>query len=467
MTVKPARLFIKAFKRRWSEDGGYREVLVIAVPLILSTGAWSLLLFVDRMFLSWYSSDAIAAAMPAGMASFAMMCLFIGTAAYVNTFVAQYFGAREEENIGAVIWQGIYFSGLSILIVVPAYLWSEEFFALISHEESVQLLEVDYFKLLMYSAVFMVLNNTLSSFFSGLGKTMVVMWVSILITVINMVLDYLFIFGKFGFSEMGIRGAATATNIAVIIGSIVLLSLIFQEKYIQRFQLLSAWRFNKKLFNRLVYFGFPNGLRLFIDMSAFTAFLLFIGTLGTRELVASNIAFNINALSFLPMVGLMIGVAVVVGQRLGENQPQLAEKATWSAIHIALTFFGVLAVLYLSIPKVFIYPFTLNGGLDDMQGSVEMIVLLLKFIAFFGMFDALFLVFLGALEGAGDTRFIMKMSFIISLLLLVLPCYLYIKNFEANIYVLWSIITLNVILYCLVFFMRFYKGPWKTMSVIH
>jgi MATE family multidrug resistance protein len=458
---------LKTLKRRWSEDGGYREVLVIAVPLILSTGAWSLLLFVDRMFLSWYSSDAIAAAMPAGMASFAIMCLFIGTAAYVNTFVAQYFGAGEESKIGAVIWQGIYFSGLSIFIVIPAYVWAEEFFALIDHSESLQLLEVDYFKLLMYSSVFVVLNNTLSSFFSGLGKTIVVMWVSVLITIINILLDYLFIFGKFGFSEMGIGGAAIATNSAVIVGSILLLILIFQSKYRQRFQLLSAWRFDKELFNRLVYFGFPNGLRLFIDMSSFTAFLMFVGTLGTRELAASNIAFNINALSFLPMVGLMIGVVVVVGQRLGENKPQLAEKATWSAIHIALVFFGVLALLYLSIPKIFIYPFTLNEGLSDMQGSVEMIVVLLKFIAFFGMFDALFLVFLGALEGAGDTRFIMKMSFIISVLLLVIPCYLYIKNFQANIYVLWSIITLNVILYCLVFFLRFYKGPWKTMSVIH
>ncbi|MDW3096104.1 MAG: MATE family efflux transporter [Gammaproteobacteria bacterium] len=458
---------LTSFKARWSADGGYREVLIIAVPLILSTGAWSLLLFVDRMFLSWYSSDAIAAAMPAGMASFAMMCLFIGTAAYVNTFVAQYFGAKEEENIGAVMWQGIYLSGMSILIVIPAYLLAEDFFALIGHSISLQSLEVDYFKLLMYSAVFVVLNNTLSSFFSGLGKTMVVMWVSVLITMINILLDYLLIFGNLGFPGMGIRGAATATNIAVITGSLVLVLLIFQAKYRERFQLLSTWRFDKQLFNRLIYFGFPNGLRLFIDMSAFTAFLMFVGTLGTRELAASNIAFNINALSFLPMVGLMIGVAVVVGQRLGENKPHLAEKATWSAIHIALLFFGLLAIMYLSIPQVFIYPFTLNGGLGDMYGSVDMIVILLKFIAFFGMFDALFLVFLGALEGAGDTRFIMKMSFIISVLLLVVPCYLYISHYQANIYVLWSIITINVIIYCLVFFKRFYKGSWKKMSVIH
>lgn len=458
---------MNAITKRWSDEGGYREVLRIAVPLILSTGAWSVLLFVDRMFLSWYSSEAIAAAMPAGMASFAMLCFFIGTAAYVNTFVAQYYGAKEEYKIGAIVWQGIYFSFLSVLLIVPAYLLAENFFSAIGHASEVQILEVEYFKLLMYSAFFVVLNNTLSSFFSGMGKTLVVMWVSIVITVINIALDYILIFGKLGFPVMGISGAAIATNIAVICGSLVFISLVFAKAHRQRFKVLSAWRLDLELFNRLIYFGMPNGLRLLIDMSAFTAFLMFVGTLGTRELAASNIAFNINALSFLPMVGLMIGVAVVVGQRLGEKQPLLAEKAAWSGIHIAVIFFGALGIMYVSIPWLFIYPFTLNGGLQDLTEGQQLIVVLLRFVALFGLFDAIFLVLLGALEGAGDTRFIMKASIVVSLGMLVLPCYLYIKYFQADLLVMWLIITLNVVLYCVVFFVRFKQGRWKSMSVIH
>ncbi len=456
-----------AFKQRWSAPGGYREVLRVAVPLILSTGSWSILLFVDRMFLSWHSSEAIAAAMPAGMTSFAMLCFFIGTAAYVNTFVAQYYGAQEEHKIGAIVWQGIYFSLLSLFAIVPAYLIADDFFALINHEPALQKLEVQYFKLLMFSALFVVLNNTLSSFFSGLGRTLVVMWVSIIITLINIVLDYILIFGKLGFPALGIAGAAIATNIAIVSGCLVLLVLVFTKSHALRFQLFSSWRFDRQLFNRLIYFGLPNGLRLLIDMSAFTAFLMFVGTLGTRDLAVSNIAFNINALSFLPMVGLMIGVSVVVGQRLGEQQVALAEKATWSGLHIAVIFFGALGLMYLLVPSLFIYPFTLNNGLQDLSNGEQMIVVLLRFIALFGLFDAMFLLFLGALEGAGDTRFIMKASIIISLGLLVLPCYLYIKYFPAELMMLWLIITLNVMIYCAVFYVRFKQGHWKSMSVIH
>jgi len=457
---------IESIKHRWSAESGYREVLAMSIPLILSTGAWSILLFFDRMFLAWYSPAAIAAAMPAGMTSFAMLCFFIGTAAYVNTFVAQYYGADEEHNIGAIVWQGIYFSALSLVIIIPAYFLAEMFFSLVGHAPEVKEQEVLYFKILMYSSMFMVLNNALGSFFSGLGKTLVVMWVSVVITVINIALDYILIFGNLGFPEMGIRGAATASNIAVITGSVLYLLLIFQKKYRNRFNLISSSKFDRGLFNRLIYFGSPNGLRLFIDMSAFTAFLMFVGTLGTHEGVTTNIAFNIEALAFLPMVGMMIGVAVIVGQRLGENKPHLAEKAAWSAIHLTLTFFGILAVLYLMTPKVFIYPFTLHGGLNELTNGVETIVVLLRFVAFFCIFDAIFLVFLGALEGAGDTRFIMKMSLVISIFLLVIPCYLYIRYFEATMHGLWWIITINVVIYCAVFFWRFKTGPWKSMRVI-
>ena len=300
-----------------------------------------------------------------------------------------------------------------------------------------------------------------------MGKTLVVMWVSIFITIVNIVLDYIFIFGKLGLPAMGIEGAAIATNIAIICGSLVFIVLVFAKHHRQRFQILSAWRFDNSLFKRLIYFGMPNGVRMLIDMSAFTAFLFFVGVLGTRELAASNIAFNINALAFLPMVGLMIGVAVVVGQRLGENKPHLAEKAAWSGIHIALMFFGSLAVMYTFVPSLFIYPFTVNGGLQDIQDGQQLIIVLLRFIALFGLFDAVFLVLLGALEGAGDTRFIMKASVVISLGLLVLPCYIYIKYFQADLIILWLIITLNVVLYSTVFFLRFRQGRWKSMSVIH
>ena len=135
-------------KQRWNSQGGYREVLAIAVPLILSTASWSVQHFVDRMFLSWYAPEAIAAAMPAGMLHFSMVSIFMGTAGYVSTFVAQYYGAKRYQRIGPAIWQGVYVSiigGLLILCVIP---FAEPIFRMVGHSPQVRHNEVVYFQIL-------------------------------------------------------------------------------------------------------------------------------------------------------------------------------------------------------------------------------------------------------------------------------------------------------------------------------
>ena len=102
----------------WVRRCGGREVLVLALPLIVSTASWTVMHFVDRMFLLWYSTRAMAASMPAGMLHFTLICLPLGVAVYANTFVAQYKGAGRPKRIGAVVWQSVWIG----LGVIPLFL---------------------------------------------------------------------------------------------------------------------------------------------------------------------------------------------------------------------------------------------------------------------------------------------------------------------------------------------------------
>ena len=106
-----------SFSQRLRQRNGYLQVLRVAFPLILSTGSFSVQQFIDRMFLSWYSPDALAAALPTGMLCFTLISLFMGTSGYVSTFVAQYIGASRPERVGPAMWQGIYFSVLGGLLI--------------------------------------------------------------------------------------------------------------------------------------------------------------------------------------------------------------------------------------------------------------------------------------------------------------------------------------------------------------
>ena len=117
--MKKLLSFISA---RWGKEGGYKELLILSFPLILSTSSWTIQHFVDRLFLSRYSVETIAASLPAGMLNSTIINIFAGTTSFVSTFVAQYYGAERLERIGKITWQGIYFSfigGLVMLSLIP------------------------------------------------------------------------------------------------------------------------------------------------------------------------------------------------------------------------------------------------------------------------------------------------------------------------------------------------------------
>ncbi len=286
----------------WNCEGGYREVLKIAFTLIISTGAVSVQHFVDRMFLTWYSSEAIAAVTPAGMVNFTIMSLFIGTAIYVTTFVAQYFGAGQDDKIGPAIWQGIYVAligGLVLLILIP---FAEKFFDLVGHEELVRYYETRYFQILCLGAAPAIAASAMSGFFSGRGETKIVMWVNVFATGVNIILDYILIFGNFGFPELGVTGAAIATISSYCCVFLIYFGLFSSRANNTRYGTLSGWRLDVDLFRRIMIYGFPNGVQFFLDISGFTIFILLVGRMGTIYLAATNIAFNINSLAFLPMI---------------------------------------------------------------------------------------------------------------------------------------------------------------------
>lgn len=453
-------------QKRWSEENGYRVVLKMAVPLILSTGAWAIQQFIDRIFLTWYSPEAIAAALPAGISNFTLFSLLIGTASYVNTFVAQYYGAKRPDRIGLVVWQGIFLTLPAIVLCVLVAPWAEDFFRLMGHDAKVQEQEIIYFRILLYGAPAVVITNAVSGLFSGIGKPWTIVLVDGIATLVNIVLDYILIFGKFGFPEMGIAGAGWATVAGMSVGAGLFLFIMLMPAIRKKFHTARGCRFNETLFRRLVYYGLPSGLQIFLEVSAFTLFIMIIGKVGVDELAATNVAFNINSLAFVPMLGMMTTISTLVGQRLGGDRPDAAERITWSAFHLCFGFFSVLSIGYFFFPQLFLLPYRL--GQDPAQArSMELLLPpLLRFVAIYCLFDAMNMTFSAALKGAGDTRFVARTTIKLSWLLMVIPSLVGWYLFHCGLHWLWTFVTLYVTALGLTFFWRFRRGWWRDMRVI-
>ncbi|MEJ5342953.1 MAG: MATE family efflux transporter [Thermogutta sp.] len=455
---------LRRWRRWWLQPCGARAVLALALPLVISFASWTVMNFTDRMFLVWYDTSAVAAVLPAGMVQWTLVSFAMGLVSYVTTFVAQYEGAKRRHRIGPVIGQGLWLSLFflpPLMLTIPLARWM---FLAVGHPPHLAELEARYYQVAMLSAGAMLFSAVQAGFFTGRGDTRSVMLVDTAAAVINLVLDYLCIFGKLGFPEGGLEGAAWASTVAQWFKVLCYLALMSSSRYAE-YRLADARRLEWPLLRRLWYYGAPNGWQWFLEGAGFTGFLLLVGRLGEEATAASNLAFNVNSLAFIPPLGLSIAVTTLVGQELGANRPRRAERAAWTAFQLAALYTGVLAVAYVFIPDVFLFAYSAGAAGESFDALRPTVILLLKFVAAYCLFDAMNLIFSGALRGAGDTRFILRVGVLMCPIPAVLT-WLGTEWFGAGLIFSWVVLTLWTCALGLIYLLRFVQGHWREMRVI-
>jgi MATE family, multidrug efflux pump len=447
------------------EPAPLRTLLGLAWPLIVSNSFTTIQLTIDRLFLSWYDVDAATASVATLMVFWLPYVLLFITAGYVATFAAQYSGAGRPHRVGPAVWQGIYFSvaaGLAMLALIPL---GGPIFRLIAHEPAIQTLEVQFFRCLCWFALPGLLTATVSAFFSGRGESAVVMVINAAGLVVTAGLDYCWIFGRLGFPELGIVGAGWATVGGAWASAAVGLGLMLRSRYRRENAILSGWRLDPALFRRLLRYGLPSGAQWALDITAFNAFIVLTGWFGAGELGATGLVLTINNLAFIPMLGVGQAVAILVGRHLGEDRPDLAERMTWLGLLVAGGYMGLIAVLYVVAPSVFIAPFQGDNDPTKWQAIAERVVVLLWFVAAFSVFDAANIVLSFGLRGAGDTVFVSLVSLFLAWPVMVLPTWAA-WRYDWGLYWAWAFASAYICLQALCFLVRFRGGKWRTMRVI-
>jgi MATE family, multidrug efflux pump len=442
-----------------------RRLLALAWPLIVSNSFTTVQITIDRLFLSWYDVDAATAAVATLVVFWLPYVLLFMTAGYVATFAAQYTGAGRPQRVGPAVWQGLYFSlagGLAMLAMIPL---GGPIFQLIGHESHIQSLETQFFTCLCWFSLPGLLTATASAFFSGRGESTVVMAINAAGLVVTACLDYCWIFGHFGFPDLGIVGAGWATVAGAWASAAVGLGLMARARYRRENATLAGWRFDPALFRRLVRYGVPSGAQWALDITAFNAFIVLTGWFGASELGATGLVLTINNLAFIPMLGVGQAVAILVGRHLGEDRPDLAERMTWLGLLVAGAYMGLVAVLYVAAPSVFIVPFQGDNDPAKWGAIAERVVVLLWFVAAFSVFDAANIVLSFGLRGAGDTVFVSLVSLFLAWPVMVLPTWAA-WRFDWGLYWAWAFASLYICLQATCFLVRFRGGKWRSMRVI-
>lgn len=446
----------------------WKKLFNIAWPLIVANSFWTLQMTIDRVFLGSFSTESLGAAMAVMAVFWTPMALLQQTAAYVTTFVAQYYGSDKKNFIGPALWQGVYFSIIGGLLFLTLNFFSYDFFATIGHKASILELEVEYFNSIAFSALPTALVAAYSGFFTGLGKTRMVMIINGVGLLINVLFDYLLIFGNWGFPGMGIQGAGYATAIAGLGSALFAALVVYTNSNESEFKIRSAWKWNSDIMYRFIKFGIPSGLQWALEGLAFTVFLMVVGKFqdGSAALSATSIAVTMMMLSVLPSMGIAQSVMALVGQHLGEKKPELAVRAVYTGVQMSALYIFLVGITFLLMPGFYLAWFENQENIQLWNQVYEIGKYLLIYVAVFTLFDSINFNLSFALKGAGDTRFVSLVSLVAPWPVFVIPTF-FITDHPKAVYIAWGFVTVYSLLIALVYTLRFKQGKWKTMSVIN
>lgn len=446
-------------------EGSSRELLGLALPLVVSQSFMTVQVFIDTLLLSWHNDLEMTASLPAVMWYWLPFGFLQVTAGYTSTFVAQYTGANRPHRVGPAVWQGIHFSlltGLVFLVMAPA---APFLISLGGHSEALQTLETAYLRSLAFAAMPMLVMSAINGFFSGRGQTWTVLTIEVVGTTVNVALASVLIFGHAGFPEWGISGAGWATVAGSWASAVVAIIWFLRPTYRAEFSTGTGWRFDRDLFARLMRFGTPAGMQTFFDVLVFHLFLQLIGQLGDAAMGATTLAIRLNMVAFLPMMGLGQAISILVGQRLGADRPDLAEKSTYVGQRWMLGYMILVAGIYLGFPHALVSIFEGSRAPGNFAAVASIVPTLLICVAIYSVADALNLSFAFALRGAGDTRFVSLLTFSLAWPIMVGPTFV-VVHLGASLYWAWGFATAYIMAMAVCFCWRFRNGKWKAMRVI-
>jgi len=450
-----------------SKFGSCSEILKVAYPLIIMCASHTIMQLIDRKFLSMLSTQDVAAALPGGILCFTMYVFFIVTVNFISAIVSQYYGARDHESCARSAWAGFYFAiamGLacSFMLIGPGKTLIE----MGGHSPEMTMKEIEFYETLMPGGGFIFMTSAFMAFFSGLGKTWTVAIVEFASCIVNIVLDYILIFGKFGFPALGITGAGLGTTLSCVFG-FVFAFIVFivqnQKKYPTRSS-YNTVRFSD--IKRIAVFGAPSGVQAFFSVSSFTFITFLIGRLGEAPMAATTIVTSINMISFLPLMGLSDAASIVTGQYIGRGYYNIPAKVARNSLFMATIYMTLMAFLYFIFPVDLINLFSPEKYSENFQEVLKHGIPVLYCAAALNFFSSVRFIYVGALRGAGDTQVPMWIVIACAWGILVPGGLIIIQVLHMSVTAIWAFMTFQVFILSILLYLRFRSGKWQKIKLI-
>jgi putative MATE family efflux protein len=436
----------------------WKQIIAITWPAFIELVLSTVFGMVDMIMVGRVSAAGLAAIGLTNQPFMLLNAVFAAVNVGTTTLVAWNIGAGNRKKASSVTRQVLIVNlVLGIMMSMIGICFARPVVKFMGGNEDTMELGVVYFQLIASGMLFMALTMAITATLRGAGETKLPMLYNIGANLLNVFGNYVLIFGKLGFPQMGVAGAALSTTISRAIACIVALYVIFSKKSISSMSipLMGSYKPDFNIIKKVFSIGLPAALEQFVLQSGLMMFARTVSGLGTAEFAAHQIGMNINGLTFAPSMAFGVAATTLVGQSLGANDEVKAEKFAKTVHHMAMAvacFVGVIFLLF-SHPMARIY--TDDRNVAHMAGTVLKIVALAQL----GMPTQQSVS--GALRGAGDTMYPLYASAFGIWIFRVFVAHVFVNVFGWGLIGAWISLVLDQYTRASVVYFRFRSGKWK------
>ena len=399
--------------KKFKKNGDVKDVLVVALPMLLSMSFDTIMTFIDRLFLSKLGPAEMNAALGAGAVQLALTMFFTGAISYTTAMVAQRLGAKKTYDCARVFMQAVYLSLISVPLLYLTIPLGHLAFGM-EHLPADQLeYQKTYFNILMFGGVINLVRNAAPCFFSGIGETKIVMKAAFVGMIVNVACNFVLIYGLGPIPALGVAGAAYGTLIGNLVSTVILFAKFFAKSCNSRFNTRSSFAFSWPLTRELLQKGIPSGVEMFLNMSAFQLMILMFHALGPDAATASSVMFNWDMVAYVPLMGLEVASTSLVGRYVGARDAAAATRSTYSGLKLGWGYSLLMGVFFVFLPGVLTDIFRPDmaeasaEAIAIFDAARPMSIFMLRIATFYIFVEVLLVVYAGALRGAGDTVWVM------------------------------------------------------------
>jgi multidrug resistance protein, MATE family len=449
-------------------SAGYRQLLVLAWPIVLARSAQAAIGFADAAMIAGLGKDALAATTTGALDAAALFILPMGLVFIVQSFAAQLLGKGDIGGARRYAWYGLVLAGVTQVLAVAAIPLVGLALAASDFTPEVQALMTTYVSIRLFGAGATVGTEALGNWYGGLGDTRLSLLANVVAMVVNIGLNWVLIFGHLGAPAMGVAGAALASAIATWVGFVVVAAVFFRGWLPAAARAAGpaapAGRLRLAEFARMLRFGLPNGLNWFLEFSAFLVFInvIFAG-LGTLAVAALMTVSQVNSVSFMPAFGVTSAGAILVGQAIGVGRKDDVAAVVRRTLIVAASWQGVVGLVYLGIPVTIMAVFA--EGDVAVSDLAELGAVLLAISAAWQLFDATVMTLSEALRAAGDTTWVLWARIVLAWVLW-LPLSLWVvRGLGAGPPAATACLVVYMVALAAVVTWRFRSGAWRSIDL--